>query len=304
MISRHDIRQTAVQFLYGVGLQPEGAQTGELCDFSSWDIVLEPVKADLARARVKAVEHLARARAAKVNTLQTKAEAAVLAMKDDLATSDLRDSIKDILKREDALDDAIKSLKAAARNKDMADISSLEALLNTFFIANETLLQLRSRVLTMVQDYPVYASVLSSLSSALAKMQEMGEQLRGVEHPEQSPNKSEILKVVDGVAGMEELHRETEKLVRGVLSQLDEIDATIAGTTDNFSPTRVSPVDRAILRIAAYELKNCPELPVPVIIKEAILLAESYSVNEATKFVNGVLAGVSSIYRNQDSARA
>lgn len=299
MISPHDIRQTAVQFLYGVGIQQANEGAPESFDFSSWDIVLEPAKADLAKARAKAVEHLTRDRADKLRVLQTRADAAIAAMKDDLTTSDLRDSLEDILKREYSLDETIKSVRAAAKGADRTEFAVLEASFAPLFVANGTLIQLRSRLLTMIQDKPGYASVLSPLAASLNRIQEISERLRDVEQPAEAVRKSEIAKLVEGTGDMTALRNETEKLVRAVVSQIDELDGAIAQVTDNFSPARVSPVDRAILRIAAYELKNCPELPVPVIIKEAIILAEEYSVNEATKFVNGVLAGVAGIYRPQ-----
>lgn len=297
MISHHDIRQTAVQFLYGVGIQSTDEGNPESFDFSSWDIVLEPAQADLAKSRAKAVEHLTRDRADKVRVFRTRSEAAIAAMKDDLATSDLRDALEDLLKREHSLDETIKMVRNAAKKADRGNFAALEDAFAPLFLTNETLLQLRSRFLTMIQDHPGYMGVLAPLSASLNRVQEISERLRDVQHPGKAIRKSEIAKLVEGTGDMEEIRVETEKLVRGVLSQLKDLDGAIAQVTDNFSPARVSLVDRAILRIATYELKNCPDLPVPVIIKEAIILAEEYSVNEATKFVNGVLAGVASLYR-------
>ncbi len=51
----------------------------------------------------------------------------------------------------------------------------------------------------------------------------------------------------------------------------------------------VDPVERAILRIAAYELELAPEIPYRVIIDEAVELAKTFGAEHSFKFVNGVL---------------
>ena len=51
----------------------------------------------------------------------------------------------------------------------------------------------------------------------------------------------------------------------------------------------LSPVERAILFIAAYELENQPEVPYRVVINEAVELAKSYGGSDGFKYVNGVL---------------
>ena len=58
-------------------------------------------------------------------------------------------------------------------------------------------------------------------------------------------------------------------------------------------PERVSAIDRAILRLGAYELLHRKDLPAPIVISEAIRLSERFSSAESPRFVNGVLAGIS-----------
>jgi N utilization substance protein B len=54
-------------------------------------------------------------------------------------------------------------------------------------------------------------------------------------------------------------------------------------------PRRLSPVERAILVIGAWELAHQPEIPYRVVINEAVELAKSYGGTDGHKFVNGVL---------------
>lgn len=51
----------------------------------------------------------------------------------------------------------------------------------------------------------------------------------------------------------------------------------------------VSPVERGVLLVAAFELVHMPETPYPVIINEAIELSKTFGGNEGHKFINGVL---------------
>ena len=79
-----------------------------------------------------------------------------------------------------------------------------------------------------------------------------------------------------------------EALVRGVLERAAELQALIAPCLDReFS--RLSPVERAILYIGAFELQAHPETPFKVVLNEAVELGKSYGGTGGHKFVNGVL---------------
>ena len=78
----------------------------------------------------------------------------------------------------------------------------------------------------------------------------------------------------------------------GTWAQATECDDIIAGSTIGWQFSRLSPVDRSILRLAVYQLKHCPEIPPKVVINEAIELAKKYSTEKSGPFVNGVLDAV------------
>ena len=81
----------------------------------------------------------------------------------------------------------------------------------------------------------------------------------------------------------------TEKLVRGVLARLPEIDAKLQSFTLNWPMHRMGSVERNVLRLAFYELMFCADVPPNVVLNEAIDLAKYFSNAEAGRFVNGVL---------------
>jgi N utilization substance protein B len=80
-----------------------------------------------------------------------------------------------------------------------------------------------------------------------------------------------------------------ERLVTNVMAERERLDVMIKDRLENWAIERVSVIDRTILRIALSELLHCPEVPVNVIINEAIEIAQTFSSADAGRFVNGVL---------------
>ncbi len=81
-----------------------------------------------------------------------------------------------------------------------------------------------------------------------------------------------------------------EMLVTGYLENSYQIDSEIQMLADNWSLDRMPAVDRAILRLGAWEILHNSEVPNEVAISEAVALAAEYSTDDSPKFINGVLA--------------
>lgn len=81
-----------------------------------------------------------------------------------------------------------------------------------------------------------------------------------------------------------------ETLVNGYLNNQDRIDSRLQGLAEGWTLERMPNVDRAILRIAAWELLYNEEIPSEVAIAEAVALASELSTEESPKFINGILA--------------
>lgn len=79
---------------------------------------------------------------------------------------------------------------------------------------------------------------------------------------------------------------------RGTEENLALCDELITASTIKWQFTRLSPVDRSILRLSVYQLKFCPDIPPKVVINEAIELAKKFSTDKSPGFVNGVLDAV------------
>jgi N utilization substance protein B len=82
------------------------------------------------------------------------------------------------------------------------------------------------------------------------------------------------------------------ELVRGVAEHLSELDETIGRAAEAWTLGRMAAVDRAILRLATYEVLHRPDVPVAVAIDEAVELAKELSTEDSGRFVNGVLGRI------------
>lgn len=80
-----------------------------------------------------------------------------------------------------------------------------------------------------------------------------------------------------------------EKLISGVVAEHPALDQRLEACAENWTVGRMSVVDRNILRLAAYELSFCDEIPALATIDEAIELAKQFGDRDSPRFVNGVL---------------
>jgi N utilization substance protein B len=81
----------------------------------------------------------------------------------------------------------------------------------------------------------------------------------------------------------------TRELVEGVETHERELDRRLGTIAENWSLSRMSAVDRNILRIALFELAFEPDIPESVSINEAVEMAKLFGGEESSRFVNGVL---------------
>lgn len=92
-----------------------------------------------------------------------------------------------------------------------------------------------------------------------------------------------------------EAHEFFERLVRGGWGRRDEIDALIEKVAPNWPIHQMPGVDKAVLRIALYEIlfdTAADKAPVKAVINEAVELSKHYGSDSSSRFVNGVLSTV------------
>jgi N utilization substance protein B len=80
-----------------------------------------------------------------------------------------------------------------------------------------------------------------------------------------------------------------DDVVQGVLREREALDRIIGDLASGWKLERIANVDRNVLRIALYEIRNRADIPASVSVNEAVEIAKKYSTAESGKFVNGIL---------------
>ncbi len=78
-------------------------------------------------------------------------------------------------------------------------------------------------------------------------------------------------------------------LCRGVVENTDAIDGILNRYSEHWKVSRMSPIDRNILRLSVYEIAFLSDIPLPVTINEAIEVAKEFGSETSAAFVNGIL---------------
>jgi N utilization substance protein B len=87
------------------------------------------------------------------------------------------------------------------------------------------------------------------------------------------------------------------ELLQGIEAARAEIDTEIVAHAKGWALDRMPALDRAILRLAIFELRSRADVPTAVVIDEAVELAKRFSTDDSGRFVNGVLAAVAKVVR-------
>jgi transcription antitermination protein NusB len=115
---------------------------------------------------------------------------------------------------------------------------------------------------------------------------------------------SDAFEQMKTLEGYEDSDRKlADSIVRGVHERAADLQAAITPHLDR-PFERLSPVERAILYIGAYELAAQPKTPFKVVLNEAIELGKSFGGTEGHRFVNGVLEKIAAALRPDEVAKA
>jgi N utilization substance protein B len=96
--------------------------------------------------------------------------------------------------------------------------------------------------------------------------------------------------------------RFVDSLLRGILERASALEQLITPHLDR-QFKKLSPIERAILYIGAYELEAHPKTPFKVVLNEAVELGKSFGATDGYRFVNGVLEKVALALRPEEVAR-
>jgi N utilization substance protein B len=114
----------------------------------------------------------------------------------------------------------------------------------------------------------------------------------------------DILKQFNDIQDMRGVDAEHfEKLLHGVSATADELDTALQPFLDR-DARLLEPMERAVLRIGAFELLNCPEQPYRVVVRECVDLADRFGSAQGHAYVNAVLDRAARQWRADEIAHA
>ncbi len=302
MPSRRQIREAVVQFLYCADL--EGGANPANLRLPFWDFVTESDRRNLQIATFRTVHHLAHGREGRLVEFVERQAAATLFLSTKSEAEGLKSTLRRIAELESGWSTTLAKLERLPKDDDDASVAENfgEALARLFMLDRELSIS-RAAFLQDVEDFPALRGQLEAVSASIRRLQRISDRLRMVEEPEKFPEQADLARLRDSKADIEALRRLADELVDAVVADKEAIDEQLAIVVDNFSPERIDPVDRAILRLATYEIRHA-KAPVKVVINEAIELAKRFGTTDSSRFVNGVLDRIAkqltSAVTNQD----
>jgi len=92
------------------------------------------------------------------------------------------------------------------------------------------------------------------------------------------------------------------KVASGVCENITKIDSLITSASEHWSVTRMSRVDRLIIRIATFEMAFATDVPFSVAINEAIEVSKRFGTEDSPTFINGVLDRVAHSLEEKQAA--
>ena len=291
MIQRQKIREATIQLLYSLALDNNFSPSPEDLDIF-WQLNLLRQKSQLCKDQVKALSHHLQDRVAKLTQLDARLTEVLPTLKLHPELEQLVSLLETITEKERSLSASYQSVLGYA-SQSIEDIREEQSQsIAHFFEINSHLLSFRQQALQEIEKNPHLSVHLEAVAATLRKMQQQGKRLDSIAHPCNHPEDKELTHLRREVEALTYLQEETNALALRVLENIDAIDDTLYATVQNYAPERLMAIDRAILRLATYELLFPPYLPVQIAISQAIILAESFSDSTSARFINGILAEV------------
>lgn len=293
MPSRRQIREAVVQFLYCADIEG-GASPASLRE-PFWEFVTEPDRKALQLATFRTVHHLAHGREGRLAEFVERVTPAIAHLSAWPQAERLKDDLNRMAELESSWSTQFAHLERLPKDEnDAAVADNFAKALGTLFGIDRDLAVTRARYLTGVDDFPALRGHLEAITATIRRLQRISDRLRMVENPENFPEQPDLSRLRESRADIAELRLRADEIVDAVLANKETIDGTLSSVVENFSPERIDPVDRAILRLATYEIIRAGTPP-KVAINEGIELAKKFGTSDSRRFVNGILDQVSKL---------
>lgn len=291
MSKRREIREATIQFLYCHDLE-EGAPADEASD-AFWELLLESDFNKLTKASVKSVLHLNQGRLNRYAKLIEKAPELESIITADPDAKKLNRALTAIIKSENKWQALIDSM-TRFYNPQSEDIQTdLADILQNIFTLNNTLSDQRKTWEIQLADYPHLKQYAESVNASINALKRVSDRIKMVQNPTLFPTHGDVAHLVTTAEKMLSMRASVDQKVTLVTANKSKIDSMIHSVVDNYSPERINPVDRAILRLGTAEIMLDDQIPSPVAINEAIEISQKFASSDSSKFINGILDKIS-----------
>ncbi|MBC7979749.1 MAG: transcription antitermination factor NusB [Armatimonadetes bacterium] len=291
MPSRREIREAVIQFLYCADLEGGANPSGLREPF--WEFITESDRRNLQIATFRTVHHLAHGRESRLVEFVERCAPAIAHLNAWPQAEELKSHLNRLLALESSWSLAFTQLEHIPKTDNDSDVAEqFETLLEQLFKTDRDTAFYRQEFLTGAENFPAITGQLEPVSASIRRLQRISDRLRMVEEPEKFPEQVDLAKIRHSKADIAQLRLQTDQIVDSIIEKRDEIDGRIAAIVENYSPERIDPVDRAILRLGTYELLHT-KTPHKAVINEAIELAKRFGTSDSKRFVNGLLDQIS-----------
>lgn len=289
MINKSKIRQIALSLIYAI--EENGGNADGLDKNLFWRIALEKDTDRYRLALSKAIAHVCRASTDSAQLLEARANAALDATAGDLTASKLRADIDRLQKRSSEFESALAAMRYCAKDKRQDTTDQLELCCKDILLLARSVEGLCSDLLPGFSDFPIYRPQLDPLGAALRRRSKLMAACSALASPLDLESKNEFAGLVKSACALKEIPLAAEELAWGVLSKKAEYDARLEELLHNYSISRLDVVDRCLIYISFYELEE-NKLDIPIVVSEAIALANTYSSGKSAPFIHGLISAV------------
>jgi transcription antitermination factor NusB len=283
ILKRRNIREAAIQFLYLADIE-DGPEAGDM-EEAFWQMIQESSLNKLNLAKAKAILHVVQGRGNRTLKFEQLATAIQPELKANPEAQGLYVSLQQLVTLEDTLSQQIDTLQSILQNKSTNPVP--DHAIDEVIEINQGLIQARSAWMETSSDYPNWTAKLEPINATIAHLARSSQRLASIEDPDSTI--VDFAHLRSSSAELSTFRRETQEVVGQILEHKEKIDADLARIIENYAPERVDPVDRAILRLAVYELQMSDDIPRAVTINEAIEIAKKFGTSDSSRFINGIL---------------
>lgn len=285
MVSISKIRQVALGLLYAA--LENGGRFDEPELF--WPLSLEKETDRYRMSLAKAVCHVCRAADDSFRLLSEKWQPVRDALHGDLTALSLREEGERYQRQTEAMAAALAALRYCMKDKRRDTTEQLLLCCRDVIHLASVLRQLGEALLPLMADFPAYRAVLDPYAAAVRRCAKMLDVCASLEQEEALEGKDEFVGLLRQARTLKDIRPAAEKLALAVLARREELDALIRSLLVHYSMERLDVVDKCILYLALYELREA-KLDVPIVVSEAIALADTYSGSKSAPFIHGIIA--------------